>query len=140
MSWMIWVIAGLLLLGSEMLIPLDFYLVFIGLAAIFNGLLVALGFLPEPWMQWSSAAVLSVLFVLGIREKAVAKLLSNDEVIASEPEGDDVKILSEIEPGENGKGEYRGSSWRVKNESASTLQANKSYVIAEKNGITLIVR
>lgn len=66
MPWWGWLIAGALLFTTELLVvDLQFYLIFIGLAAIIVGLL-DLGDMPwQPWAEWLSffgIALISVYY------------------------------------------------------------------------------
>ena len=61
MPWWGWVVTGFLLLGAEMFgVDAQFYLVFIGAAAIVVGLLEASGVHLPDWAQWLTFTVLAV--------------------------------------------------------------------------------
>lgn len=62
MSWWGWIVAGAILLGSELaFVNAQFYLVFIGGSAIVTGVVAALvpGF--EVWAQWALFAILVIV-------------------------------------------------------------------------------
>ena len=62
MSWWGWVIAGAILLGAELaFVNAQFYLVFIGSAAIVVGLVSALPQGSQCGLQWALFAVLAVV-------------------------------------------------------------------------------
>ena len=46
MPWWGWVVVGAALLGAEIVVPTDFYLVFLGLSALAVGLVGAAGLEP----------------------------------------------------------------------------------------------
>ena len=73
MSWWGWVIAGAILLGAELsFVNAQFYLVFIGSAAILVG--VATLLLPAaPWVQWALFAVLAVVSMVTFRSRLYHK-------------------------------------------------------------------
>ena len=61
MTWWGWIIAGAILLGAELsFVNAQFYLVFVGSAAILTGLATLVLPLPE-WVQWALFAVLAIV-------------------------------------------------------------------------------
>ena len=58
MPWWGWVVVGAVLLGSELFVTADFYLVFLGIAALAVGLAALAGWPEVPWQQWALFAVL----------------------------------------------------------------------------------
>ena len=53
MQWWGWIVAGVVLLGLELLvIDAQFFLVFIGLAAIVVGIAALAGMGGPEWVQW----------------------------------------------------------------------------------------
>ena len=75
MSWWGWIIAGAILLGAELaFVNAQFYLVFIGSAAIVVGMItVATPVLP-PWSQWAIFAVLAIVSMVTFRSRIYRKL------------------------------------------------------------------
>src|SRR5579884_3243741 len=62
MSWWGWVVGGAVLLGAELALGVNaqFYLVFVGGAAILVGVVTELVYPFAPWAQWAVFAVLSL--------------------------------------------------------------------------------
>jgi len=52
MYWWLWLVAGLVLLGLEVLTPGGFYVLFFGIGALVVGTLVGLGAAGPVWFQW----------------------------------------------------------------------------------------
>jgi membrane protein implicated in regulation of membrane protease activity len=74
MAWWIWVVLGAALLAAELfLIDAQFYLVFLGAAAIVVGFSDAAGLGGPPWAEWSAFAALSLLLLAGFRARLHAK-------------------------------------------------------------------
>ena len=134
----IWIIAGLALFISEAFIPLDFFLLFIGLACCITGVAQALG-LDSAALQWLLAALLSLLFVFGIRPRVRGHFLKNQPAVPGGIEQDEVIPFEDIAPGAEGRGEARGTSWTVRNNTANVLSASSRCKVARRDGLTLIV-
>jgi len=67
--WM-WLAAGTALLAIELLlIDAQFYLVFMGLAAIIVGLVALVGVELPVWGEWSTFGLLSLVFLFGFRRR-----------------------------------------------------------------------
>jgi hypothetical protein len=69
MNWWGWTIAGAVLLGAELtFVNAQFYLVFVGSAAIFVGLITAA--MPVAvWAQWALFALLAVVSMVTFRRR-----------------------------------------------------------------------
>ncbi len=139
MPWWIWVIGGVISLGAEIFIPIEFYLFFLGVAGICTGTLVYFQFLQEPWMQWTTCGVLALVLLLSVRRRLLDYLHANSVERSPEFEGDLVKIIEDIPQGSTGKGEARGTTWGVINESDNTLESGKSYRVARVEGLSLLI-
>jgi membrane protein implicated in regulation of membrane protease activity len=139
MDYWNWLIGGLLILICEIFIPAEFFLFFIGLAALITGGLVAGGFLPGLEMQMLCFAVIAPLLLYTVRKPIYAYLLTTNGKLTVGLEGSIVQITADILPGKTGTGTARGSSWKVTNRSDITLEAGSSHKIASTLGLTLIV-
>ncbi|HEY1492130.1 MAG TPA: hypothetical protein VGF35_05860, partial [Steroidobacteraceae bacterium] len=63
MAWWGWIIGGAILFGAELtFVNAQFYLVFVGAAAILVGLLSAATAVAE-WAQWGLFAVLAIVLM-----------------------------------------------------------------------------
>ena len=139
MPWEIWVIAGIILLASEAVVPLDFFLFFIGLSCVLTGMLVATDLVQTASLEWMIAAVFAIVFVFGLRPRIRSFFMKNQKQVSGGIAQDEVVPLSDISPGQEARGEARGTSWNVKNMTDTVLRAGERYRVARCEGITLIV-
>ena len=73
MAWWVWAVAGLLLLGTELLIPVDFFVFFLGVAALGVSVAAAFGVTGMSG-QLLLFSVLAVLTTVGLRTPLVRRL------------------------------------------------------------------
>lgn len=142
MTWWMWMIAGLVLLGAEIAIPGSIVMLFFGVAAIVVGIVVAPGTNLPIWGQLALFSVLSVVLLLTLRGPIMRRL-------GKGPDGADdidsligatVAVDRDLQPGETGKAELRGTSWSAYNSSAEPLAAGQSCRVERVDGLTLYVR
>ncbi len=75
MEWWAWIAVGAILLGSELaFVNAQFYLVFVGGAALIVGLLELAGISAADWMQWLLFAVLAAVSLIGFRRRMYARM------------------------------------------------------------------
>jgi hypothetical protein len=143
MPWWGWIVVGTLLLGGELLVPTDFYLVFIGVAGMLVGLLVFLAPALPTWGQWALFGVLAIGLLVFFRrwlhdrfpgQGARARL--GDALVG------EIGVLQEpIAPGAVGRVELRGSPWSARNAGETPLEAGARARVLRVEGFTLhIVR
>ena len=78
MQWWAWITVGALLLGSELtFVNAQFYLVFIGAAALTVGFLDIAAALPADWMQWSLFALLAAVSLVAFRRRVYERIRPN---------------------------------------------------------------
>jgi membrane protein implicated in regulation of membrane protease activity len=134
-----WLVLGVLLFSAEMfLIDAQFYLVFLGAAAIVVGLVTWLGVpLPESG-QWVLFAVLSLLAMLTFRKRLYEKLRKpQDTVPESLTVGDRVMLPESLAPGQTCRVEYRAPAG-PRNIDQAALSGEVEIAMFE--GLTLQVR
>ena len=140
MTWQIWAIIGFILLCSELFIPTGFALVLIGLAALSTSVIVALGVTEPVWLPWVIFSVFGgVILYLG-------KVVFSDRLSQKHPPqsrnelvGAEVTISVAIAPGVIGSGEFRGTTWQIRNETSAVLQSGSRVRVTRVEGLTLIV-
>ncbi len=117
MTWWGWVIAGAILLGAELtFVSAQFYLVFVGGAAIITGLATALA-APANWFQWALFAILAVVAMLGFRSRVYHRFRGELPVVKTGPAGGVLTLAVALAAGETCQTEYAGSFWTVQNDS-----------------------
>lgn len=140
MEWWVWLIVGFCLLGVEIFAPTGFYLFMFGVSAVLVGGLVALDLGGPAWLQWGLFAILAILQMLFLRKHVIKVLKSKEPGTASEIVGAEVVLDGQIPAGGEGRGELRGTTWRVKNAGTAALSAGARIRVNEVNGLTLIVK
>ena len=141
MPWWGWIIIGVLLLGSELLlIDAAFYLVFIGLAAIITGLAELLGADLESWVQWILFAGLSLTTMILFRAQLYKKLRGgNAPGYETGPVGETIRLEQSLSPGDSCRMSYRGTSWTVFNDSKAAIDRGENVRIHSVDSLTLKV-
>ena len=142
MEWWLWVIAGLALLGLEVLIPGLIIFLFFGAAAILMGVLEGLGLAGPIWLQWVLFSLLSVISLMTLRGPILRRFNRKD---GSQPAidslvGQRVVLLTDLAPGAPGKAELRGTSWSAVGSDDESLPSGARCVVEAVDGLTLRVR
>jgi inner membrane protein len=141
MQWWSWIAVGVILLGSELaFVDAQFYLVFLGAAALVVGLLNLSGALPAVWLQWALFGGLAAASVLGFRRRLYDRLRHRLPVMNSGPAGQTVVSPTALAPGETCRLEYCGSSWSAVNGGATAIAAGECVRIDRVEGLTLVLR
>ena len=139
MPWWGWILLGVVLLGSELFVTTEFYLVFLGVAALLLGLSTAL--LAQPvWVPWLSFAALSGLLLVGFRRRIWILIDLQTPDIDDGIVGESGTLSETIAPGAQGQAELRGAVWTVRNVGDVTLEAGVRVSTVELDGLVLLVR
>ena len=141
MQWWAWIAVGAILLVLELtLIAADFYLVFLGIAALVIGILTLTGLLAAAWLQWATFGILAAFSMVTFRRWVYERLRRRLPDMKSGPVGQSVVLPAELKPGESCRLEYCGSSWSAVNGGASPIMAGARARIDRVDGLTLVVR
>jgi hypothetical protein len=142
MTWWVWAVAGLLLLGLELFVPVDFFVFFLGVAALGVSGGAALGLVTTTSAQLLLFSVLAVFTTLGLRTPLVARLRrAQDTGVGVENLiGEGAVLLGPLAPGDVGKAELRGTTWSVRSEHPDTLPAGRRCRVQRVEGLVLWVR
>lgn len=142
MPWWGWMVTGTLLLGAELFgVNAQFYLVFIGAAAIAVGALDLAGvYLPE-WAQWLAFALLSLGCMALFRARLYRRLRAHPGQVEERLIiGDRITLSERVPPHGNCRVEYRGSFWSARNTDTTALEAGAEAEVWEVAGLTLHIR
>jgi membrane protein implicated in regulation of membrane protease activity len=140
MQWWAWIAVGAILLGSELaFVDAQFYLVFVGAAALVVGFLDLAGFSLGVWLQWVIFTALAVVSMVGFRRRIYERMRRNLPIMKSGPAGEVVIVTAPLPPGETCRIEYRGSSWSALNGGNSIIAAGARARIERVDGLTLVV-
>jgi len=140
MSWWGWIVGGAILLGAELaFVNAQFYLVFIGSAAIVVGL--ATGLIPSfaPWAQWAAFAVLALVLMVTFRNRLYERLRRHAVPVEPGPVGSVMTLPTSLAPGESCRAEHCGTFWTVCNDSDKSITSGARVRITRVQGLTLLV-
>ena len=139
MTWWLWAFLGLFLLGSEIVTPGGFYMLFFGIGALVVGALVGLGMVQSEWMSWLLFSVCSVASLVILRPP-LRRLMTGDRGNVSPVDtmgGETAIVLDDLPPGATGKVECRGSTWNAHNAGDKPLLKGQRSRVKRVDGITL---
>ena len=140
MQWWAWITVGAVLLGSELtFVNAQFYLVFIGGAALVVGFLDLLGVHTADWLQWCLFALLSVGSLLAFRQRIYERMRRKLPAMRTGPQGETVVLPADLPPGETCRLEFRGCSWSAVNGGRSVIAAGARARVERVDGLTLVV-
>jgi membrane protein implicated in regulation of membrane protease activity len=141
MPWWAWFVIGAFLLGAELLlIDAQFYLVFIGAAALLVGALGLGGIVLPEWLQWLVFAGSAIASMLLFRKKLYELLRRAPGILASADSGEQVWVPVDLAPGDSCRVEYRGSTWTARNTGDRPIGADTPAKIVEVEGLTLQIQ
>ena len=141
MTWWGWVIGGAILLGVELFfVSVDFYLVFIGSAAIVIGLTTGWIYPLAVWAQWASFAVLAIVLMVSFRSRVYRHLHGRSPVVHAGPGDGVMTVPVSLAPGESCRAEHGGTFWTVCNASDTPIPSGARARISSVEGLTLLVR
>ncbi len=142
MTWWLWALLGLFLLGGEIVTPGGFYMLFFGIGALVVGLLVGLGLVEADWISWLLFSTISVASLLLLRPP-LRRLMSSNQGGLSPMDtmvGETALVLEDLTPGALGKAECRGSIWNARNGSDRSLSKGQRSRVDRVDGITLWIK
>jgi len=140
MTWWGWIIAGAILLGAELaFVNAQFYLVFIGGAAILVGLASLVVPLAE-WLQWGLFGLLAILSMVTFRSRIYRRFHGELPAVATGPAGGVITLQVPLAAGESCQAEYGGSFWTVRNDSNAPISPGSRARIVSVRDLTLLVR
>lgn len=140
MTWWGWAIAGAILLGAELsFVNAQFYLVFIGSAAILVALVTLVLPLAE-WLQWGLFAVLAVISMVAFRSRIYARFHGTLPAVEIGPQGGLITLPVALAAGDSCQAEFGGTFWTVRNDSNTSLPSGSRARIVSVQNLTLLVR
>ena len=142
MPWWGWMVTGTLLFGAEMVgVSAQFYLVFVGAAAIVVGLLGMAGVALPEWAQWLTFAVVALTCMALFRARLYDKFKGADgQVEGRLILGDRIALPARLAPGASGRVDYGGSTWSARNTDDVPIEAGVEAEVWETTGLTLHIR
>jgi membrane protein implicated in regulation of membrane protease activity len=141
MTWWGWIIAGAILLGAELtFVNAQFYLVFIGSAAILVGVITALT-PAAPSAEWALFAVLAIVSMVTFRSRVYRRFRGELPAVNTGPAiGGSITLRVPLAVGESCQAEYGGSFWTVCNDGDAPIPSGTRTRIVSVRDLTLFVR
>jgi membrane protein implicated in regulation of membrane protease activity len=141
MAWWSWMLLGLLLLGSELLVvDAAFFLVFIGFAALVMGTLSLFGLALDPSMQWLLFSVLALVSMVLFRKRLYQKLRGSTPDYGDGLAGERIVIDTALDPGQTSRQHFRGTQWTIVNRGAARVEQNTEVTIDSTEGLTIVIK
>ncbi len=140
MGWWGWIVAGALLLSSELLVPTDFFLVFLGVAALAVGGVGLAGLGLPIWGQWLLFGALALVLLVAVRGPLKRRLPKGDPRVDDALVGEIALIHERLAAGAIGSVELRGTQWSARNDDASALEPGARARVERVEGLVLHVR
>ena len=136
MAWWIWIAAGVVLAGLEMLAGGELWLLFAGLAAIIVGLLAGVGVtgLGAQLLVFSALAVSAFFLRRRLLKPTDAEPVGSESLV-----GELGTVTSAILPGKTGDAEFRGARWPARTASGNPIESGSTVRVSRMEGITLFV-
>jgi len=133
-------IAGAVLLGAELsFVNAQFYLVFVGSAAIAVGLATLALPLAE-WLQWALFALLAIVSMVTFRSRIYRRFHGATPAVDTGPKGGLITLPVALGAGDSCQAEYGGTFWTVRNDSHTPLPSGSRARIVSVQKLTLLVR
>ncbi len=140
MSWWGWMVLGLVLLGSEMgFLDAAFFLVFLGVSALFVGLLKLAGVSMPMWAEWVVFAAVSLTNMMFFRKRLYTLVRGGAKGVADSMIGERIIVENGLQPSESGRIEYRGSTWTARNGGEDAIAPGQEVRIVSVDGLVLSV-
>ena len=140
-TWWAWLIAGLILMVAELLLPTGFFLFFFGIGSVATAVLASTGLLASFVSQGLAFISISLVCVALLRKPLLAKFhFRNRPQPVDSLVGETAKALETIAPQAIGKVELRGASWSALNTGTAPISADVRCRVENIEGLTLHVR
>ena len=140
MTWWGWMILGAVLLGAELFaVDAQFYLVFLGVSAALVGLATLFGIPVPEWAQWLCFAILSLSFFFTFRRTLYERIRGGGVGYRQPMSGISLTVAEELAVGSEGRAQYRGSDWTIRNVGDAAIAAGQRAKVVEVDGLTLHV-
>ena len=140
MPWWGWIVVGVVLLAGELVANAQFYLVFLGAAAVLTGLLTVARITASVAMQWAAFGVLAVVLLVGFRRRLYGHLRGTNPPGHETIVGETAVVQEAIAPGALGRAELRGTSWTARNVGSEALAAGQRAQVMRLEGLVLDLR
>jgi membrane protein implicated in regulation of membrane protease activity len=135
-----WIVVGAALLGAETIVSAQFYLVFLGAAALATGLVVAVAGPFAPAVDWAIYGVLAVASTAAFRRRVYERIYSAPGEVSQGTVGEFAVALEAIAADGRGQVELRGTVWQAHNRDNAPLAAGERARVVATHGLVLELR
>ena len=140
MPWWGWIAIGAMLLGAELfLVDLEFYLVFLGVAALAVGGVTSAAPDLAPWAQWLCFAAIAPVSIVLFRARLYRRFRGDAPGLADPLVGETTRLPRALPSGGTDRAELRGSTWTLRNEGSHAIAAGTPVRVTAVRGIELSV-
>jgi hypothetical protein len=139
-GWWGWIVAGALLLALELMVPTDFFVVFLGVAALMVGGVGLAGLELPVWGQWLLFGALSLVLLVAVRGPLKRRLPAGDPRVDDALVGEIALIHEHLAAGATGRAELRGTQWTARNDEPTALEPGARARVERVEGLVLHVR
>jgi hypothetical protein len=142
MTWWLWILLGLVLLGLELSTPGGFFIAFFGAGALVVGILTGAGIVGQVWLQWLLYSILSIVFLLLFRRPLLEWMKRREpkRPAVDAIEGETAILTEDLAAGGVGKAELRGTTWTVRSRENRALPSGQRCRVERVDGLMLWVR
>jgi membrane protein implicated in regulation of membrane protease activity len=138
MEWWIWAVAGIVLLGIEVVTPGGLVALFFAAGALAVAPLAAFGLgAIGQWLLFSAVSLASLALLRG---PLLARLEGRRQPPVDSLVGQEVVLLSDVPPGGEGRAELRGVPWTARSAGGGGLRGGERVLVERVEGVTLWVR
>ena len=139
MTWWIWVLIGIALLGIEFA-STTLHVGFFGGGALVVALLVGAGWDGPLWQQLLLFTGTSLVALFFLRPIAMRKFRLNEPRVVDSLIGEEARALDDIGVKSRGTAELRGSTWSAENVGPTPLKKGQRCTVARVDGLLLHIR
>ncbi len=138
MVWWGWLIIGFLLMGAELFaVDAAFYLIFVGAAAIFVGIVTLAGVTLPIWGQWLLFALLAIASMVLFRQRLYDKLRGRTKEFQGNSIGTLVSVNENVPPDGRTRVRLRGSQWTAVNVGGAPIESGSEARVVAADGVEL---
>ena len=139
-TWWMWMVAGFIMLATEILVP-SFFLLFFGIGAVFMGFFQLLFPGVPLWIEFLIFLGVSTACLVMFRGRLVAYIEKrNPPKKVDSIEGETAIAVDDIGPKQVGKAELRGASWNALNLGDALISRGQRCQVEKLDGLTLHIR
>ncbi len=141
MAWWTWVDIGALLLGAELFfVEAEFYLVFLGVAAILSGLLALNAPELPAWTEWIVFAGLSISSMVLFRRRVYTALRPQVADRKDDLIDERIRVPLDLAPNAECRVDHRGTTWTARNVGSGPIASGTHARVVGVDGITLRIQ